>query len=240
MAQYGNLDKRLYNSAKRQLAKARRNIREALKVYPENVPFVPQVPTLRDLSQMSRESAKETLAELRLFKGPRSARVQMTEGGAILSEYQEKVLKRQHNIVEKRKAKLREAAGTERERAMKGLMGSEFETSIRPKTLDINALTPDELRAISKRLEKQSDPLYMEKRNEQYFQNYIKALYENFGSDADRIVQLIQSLPYDTLYLISSTNEILNIDFWYTEDEREELVDDVYNMWQEFAGESDE
>ena len=240
MARYGNLDKRFYDSAKRQLATARRNIREALKVYPENAPFVPQVPTLRDLSRMTRESAKETLAELRLFKGPRSARVQMTEGGAILSEYQEKVLKRQHNIVEKRKAKLREAAGTERERAMKGLMGSEFETSIRPKTLDIDALTPDELRAISKRLEKQSDPLYLEKKNEQYFENYIKGLYENFGRDADRIVELIEKIPYDTLYLISSTNEILEIGFWYDEEQKDALVEDVYRKWQDVLGESDE
>lgn len=233
MPRYGNLDKRLYNSAKRQLARARGIIREGKAIYPQNAPYFPQIPTLKELSSMSREAAVNTLAELRLLNVGR-LRVEENRQDVIYTQFQRAVTERRFRIVERNKAQERALMG---DISRSGLMGSERETLTRPSELNIDEMTESDFKALVSRLERQSNPDYINELQAQYFSNYIEGLYNVFGAQADDIIDVIQTMDFNDFFIASQTNETLLIDFIYDPIEVDVRHDEILKAWKRITEE---
>ena len=185
---------------KKALARARYLKREAEVLYKSKGVQIYdiKIPTLKQLEKMLYSD----LVQKRL------------SGGALVSAYEEKKIKRQYKQSEERRAERRELIPAE---SLPGLMGSEYETQTRPVKVDIGAVSHKEFEAIAKRLERETSEAEQERLKGVYYDNYLNAVNNVFGDVAnlDEVWRKLTQIPYDVFDAATAIFEYLTLDFIY-------------------------
>lgn len=106
------------------------------------------------------------------------------------------------------------------------LMGKESDFILAPKSKSLQRFkTKDEYDSYMRNLERVNDRGYINKRTEQYRENYKTALRNSFGNRADDIIEKIDKLsPAEYRKLVAQHDEDLEIHFVYSSDEETQKI----------------
>jgi len=112
-------------------------------------------------------------------------------------------------------------------------MGEERLTELRKKQFDINKIRPGkEWELFKKSVEKQATDTYRELAYEQYKQNYFQAIYNNFGSYADELIDQLKDVPAKDIVDMYYKEQEASIDFPYDPQDVLTKLDIIKNIWQ--------
>lgn len=213
MAKFRTVQREGYKKA---LANARYLKREAEALYKSKGVQIYdlKIPTLKQLEKMPRSDAVNTMRDIRNLKKPSDLVQKRLGGGALVSAYEEKKIKRQYKQSEERRAERRELIPAE---SLPGLMGSEYETQTKSVKVDIGAVSQKEFEAIAKRLERETSEAEQERLKDVYYGNYLNAVNNVFGDIAnlDEVWRKLTQIPYDVFDAATAIFEYLTLDFIY-------------------------
>lgn len=83
-------------------------------------------------------------------------------------------------------------------------------------------------------LEERGKEDFFDKRKQQFKENYIKAINENFNSHGDPIVEKVKDIHPDDLFDMFLMFDELEINFYYTEEDYENHVERVLSIFERY------
>ena len=199
-----------------------------LKKNPELAPYLPERLTtagLKEKIKTRQDFNRETRSAERFLRKGSEEPITTNKGIKTTKwEIQETRYKVQQ-INRQRKVKRKKAdVSTE-----KGTMGTIQANSLQPKKFNINTISPSNWEAFKKSVEKQVSSNYYQEKDEHYKENYLKALYNVFGSQPDfyQLQWYIKQVPASVLVQMYYDDPILQIDFIYDPIEVEARFDAI-------------
>lgn len=85
-----------------------------------------------------------------------------------------------------------------------------------------------------KNLTERSDKNFFDKRKEQFKQNYIKAISDNFNSHGDDIIERVKQTSSDDLFEMYLIYDEMEIQFYYTEEDYSNHVERVLSIFDRY------
>ena len=215
-----------FNAKLTRLSKANPEFADA-GVYPERL-------VVSELKQgiLTRADFNRTIKSIDRFFKKDAADVIKNKAGIYTTKYEEREAAIDARRVTLRRKKQREESGISKHRAEKlnledvDISKKLDEIKKRLEPGKNNNTTPENERQrwrnFTRMLKLQSSDNWFQQKNEQYLQNYFRALNENLTpSQAQAIKKLIEDLGIDgyQLFLINQNNDLTDIDFVYSQTE---------------------
>lgn len=216
---------------KQQVKRFNAKITREIKRSPELADFLPQ-----KLSVRTERQKIKTASDLKLF----SARVDrafakgaftpvVTGQGIATTKYELKELSLGvRRINRERKKELERAAPSTK----KGTMGTIRQNNLIPKRFNPNEITRQNWKAFVESVERQSMPSYTEGKMLTYKENYIRALENIFGPDADEVIGIVRALPPSKVYQAFYDNPNLQLGFIYDPLDAAVILEEITEDWK--------
>jgi len=219
----------------RELQRVVRNFNQKIsrvaKKDPTKAEFLPQKISTKALQGRigTRKDFKRELASLQRFSKRGAERIQVTESGLTLTQYEIKEVKNKVRITNiKRAIERKKLDVTERE----GVMGQVAERGLRPKAFSLNK-SQKEWEKFVESLEREISSNFKLEQLEKYKQNYLQGLIDNLGTKGEELANLLKDVSPEKLFSNSVTNPLLSIDFIYDPLELETIIDAKIEAWRE-------
>lgn len=209
-----------------------------LKKNPELAPYLPERLTtagLREKIKTRQDFNRETKSAERFLKKGSEEPITTNKGIKSTKWEIQEIRYKVQQINRQRKTKRKKAdVSTE-----KGTMGTIQANSLQPKKFNINTISPANWEAFKKSVEKQVGSNYYQNKDEQYKENYLKALYNVFGSQSDfqQLQWYIKQIPASALTEMYYNEPILQIDFIYDPIELEARFDAILETLASYVDE---
>jgi hypothetical protein len=189
-------------------------ITRTLKKHPEFAPYLPEKITVKELMGnigTRKDFNREVNSFSRFLK--RGAEKPYTSKSGIKTTawerrevgYKVAQINRQRTI-EKKRANVS---------TYKGTMGSIQANNLNPKKYNIDKIRPQEWDKFIETVEKQVKSNYNYEKMERYKENYIKGLYNVFGTKGNDILGIVENIPPDEFTDLFYNDPVLQLDFIY-------------------------
>jgi len=204
-------------------------ISRVAKKKPNQAEFLPDKISVKALKGRigTRQDFKREIASLQRFSKRGAEKIEVTESGLTLTQYEIKEVKNKVRITNIKRAVERKKLGvTERE----GVMGQVTERGLRPKVFSLNK-SQKEWEKFVQSLEREIGSNFKLEQLEKYKENYLNGLIENLGTKGEELATLLKDVPAEKLFSNSVTNPLLSIDFIYDPLELETIIDAKIEEW---------
>lgn len=176
--------------------------------------YLPQKVNVTELRAniQTRKDFNRIIKSLSRFKQKGSETPVENSNGLVLTKYELNELRIKVRSINIRRAYQRKLADVS---IYKGNTGTIAETNLQPKKFNFDKLNHNTWTKFNQNVEKQLQTNYFNDRAYEYKQNYIKALYTMFNSEADYAVELVNKIDGNVLAQAYYDNTILQLDFIY-------------------------
>lgn len=206
-------------------------ISRVAKKNPNQAEFLPDKVSVQSLKGRigTRQDFNREIASLKRFSRRGAEKIEVTESGLTLTQYEIKEVKNKVRItnikrtVERKKLDIDETRGT---------MGQVSERGLRPKVFSLNK-SQKEWEKFVESLEREISSNFKLEQLEKYKENYLNGLIENLGQKGEELANLLKDVSPEKLFTNSVTNPLLSIDFIYDPLELETIIDAKIEAWQE-------
>lgn len=227
------------NSAVRKYNNA---IKRASKANPDNAPFLPEPVSYKDVKAgiQSARTLNNTVNRLLRATRPRALELTSVGDGGIVTRYEVREYQIAKAVNERRKSMRRKKLGIDYGKTL-GRMGTLQQNNLRPDKRVAQDFSP---RALKRYLQRAQEMMAQstETKVKNYYKNYITALDTVFGgyseydaaigSIADKIREMLREDPEKILDFFESGDEILQIEYIYEPQDRENKLYYLVERWK--------
>lgn len=189
-------------------------ITRTLKKHPEFAPYLPEKITVKELTakiETRKDFNREVNSLARFLK--KGAEKPLTSKSGIKTTtwerkeigYKVAQINRQRTI-EKKRANVS---------TYKGTMGTIKANNLSPKKFNIDKMRPQEWDKFLETVEKQIKSNYNYDKMVRYKENYIKGLFNVFGTKGNDIAKLVENIPPEAFTDLFYNDPVLQLDFIY-------------------------
>jgi hypothetical protein len=166
--------------------------------------------------------------------------VEVTKQGVRISRWEIEELRRKNtvnNAAKTRELKRRsELPATDRGQLLetkRGEMGDPRTLELKPKKFNFDKIRPGkEWEKFKESVEKQSKSIYSTEKMERFKDNYINALRNVFGNNAEDIISIIKDLSPEDITSTFFADEQASIDFIYDPIDAAAKLDALTEVWE--------
>ncbi len=216
------------------LSKAVRNFnqkrRRLIAKNPEMEKYLPEAKSVRSLKKeiKTRSTFNNTIKSLQRFSKKGNEQLIELSSGAIITKYEKQEARYNFLRKERFKASIRKKANVSTE---KGTMGTIREMNLAPSKFNLETVDAKRWRKFFSSLEKQGRSEYYTDKDKQYARNYKVALKQELGKFGDDILALLDKIDFSVIVDAYYEEASLEIDEPYTEKDREENANYIYENW---------
>lgn len=216
------------------LSKAVRNFnqkrRRLIAKNPELEKYLPEAKSVRSLKKeiKTRKTFNLTINSLQRFSKKGSEKLVALQSGTIITRYEKQEARYNYLRKERFKANIRKKANVSTE---KGTMGTIREMNLVPSKFNLETVDAKRWRKFFNSLEKQARSEYYTNKDKHYARNYKIAIKQQLGKFSDDILTLLDKIDFSVIVDAYYEEASLSIDEPYTEKDREENANYIYENW---------
>lgn len=189
-------------------------ITRTLKKHPEFAPYLPTKISVKELiaSIETRKDFNREVNSLSRFLKRGAEKPFTSKSGIMTTVWGRKEIGYQVALINRRRTIERKKANVS---TYKGTMGSIQANNLNPKKYNIDKIRPQDWNKFIETVEKQVKSNYNYDKMERYKENYIKGLYNVFGTKGNDIIEIVNNIPPDKFTDLFYNDPVLQLDFIY-------------------------
>jgi uncharacterized protein YvpB len=234
------------NSDEKELERVVRNfnakIDRQLKTHPERAEFLPDKISKRELKKeiKTRQDFNKEIHSMERFLKKGAEKPLTSKTGNTITEWEKKELSlkvaqiNRARTIERQKVENIEALSRGKPVGLKrGEMGNIRTQELQPKKFNFDKIRPGkEWEKFKESVEKQSKSIYSTEKMERFKDNYINALRNVFGNNAEDIISIIKDLSPEDITSTFFADEQASIDFIYDPIDAAAKLDALTEVWE--------
>lgn len=189
-------------------------ITRTLKKHPEFAPYLPEKITVKELTEKigSRKDFNREVNSLSRFLKRGAEKPYTSKSGIKTTTWERREIGYKVAQINRQRTIERKRANVS---TYKGTMGSIQANNLNPKKYNIDKIRPQEWDKFIETVEKQVKSNYSYEKMERYKENYIKGLYNVFGTKGSDIIGIVENIPPDEFTDLFYNDPVLQLDFIY-------------------------
>lgn len=195
--------------------------------------YLPEKISIKELKSNigTRQDFNRQLNSLKRFSRKGAEKIQTSESGLTLTNYEINEAKIKTRIVNARRTRELKDSGID---ITKGNMGEIESQNLRPKKFSTNK-TATEWDKFNKSLDRELASNFKNDMAEGYKQKYLKAISDFLGEDGSELYNLIKNMDAETVYKNSISDPILSIGFTSEPLPTEDIANASFDKWLELV-----